>query len=345
MTINEQNLSPAEAAKNLGVSIKTLRLYEQHGLLAPLRTDAGWRCYRPQDIAIARQIVALRALGLSIGQVGRVLAGERTDLDQALAVHEEDIAQKILDLQATAAAVRQLRTTLNAGTDSGVVSLADLVMPPTPVVARLTLPWPWGGETFDVEQPRALNFIIGPLASGKTRLAKRLADVLPGAGFLGLERLAEPAADIRARLAQTPDLEARVDTALTWLAEEGADVDDALLALVASLEGATPAILVIDLIEQDLTRAAQEALARYLRRPGRRTQPLFVMTRSTAILDLDHVAPDESIILCPPNHSPPRYVTPNKGAPGYEMVAMCLATPEVRQRTAGVIAIQREDMR
>ena len=32
-----------------------------------------------------------------------------------------------------------------------------------------------------------------------------------------------------------------------------------------------------------------------------------------------------------------------KGAPGYEMVAMCLAAPEVRQRTEGVIAIRRTD--
>ena len=99
MTIDDQNLSPAVAAKHLGVSVKTLRLYEQHGLLLPLRTEAGWRCYRPEDIAAARQIVALRALGLSIGQVARVLAGERTSLEHALATHEQDLEQKILDLQ------------------------------------------------------------------------------------------------------------------------------------------------------------------------------------------------------------------------------------------------------
>ena len=46
---------------------------------------------------------------------------------------------------------------------------------------------------------------------------------------------------------------------------------------------------------------------------------------------------DEAIILCPANHSPPTRVAPYYGAAGYEAVATCLASPEVRARTEGVI--------
>jgi hypothetical protein len=53
---------------------------------------------------------------------------------------------------------------------------------------------------------------------------------------------------------------------------------------------------------------------------------------------LDAVGADEAIILCPANHSPPTRVATYHGAPGYEAVAMCLASPEVRARTEGVIA-------
>jgi len=53
---------------------------------------------------------------------------------------------------------------------------------------------------------------------------------------------------------------------------------------------------------------------------------------------LDAVSADETIILCPANHSPPIRVAPYWGAPGYEAVATCLASPEVRARTEGVIA-------
>jgi len=76
----------------------------------------------------------------------------------------------------------------------------------------------------------------------------------------------------------------------------------------------------------------------YLRRRGSGARPLFVLTRSSSILDLTCVGMHEAIIFCPANHNPPTRVAPFVGAPGYEAVATCLASPEVRARTEGVIA-------
>src|SRR6185312_8838208 len=86
-----------------------------------------------------------------------------------------------------------------------------------------------------------------------------------------------------------------------------------------------------------LDQAAQEALIAHLRSRGSGGRPLLFLTRSSAILDLASVGPDEAVIFCPANHSPPIRVA-YPGAPGYEAVATCLASPEVRARTAGVIA-------
>ena len=90
--------------------------------------------------------------------------------------------------------------------------------------------------------------------------------------------------------------------------------------------------------EQGLDKPTQEALIAHLRRRPPGAAPLFLLTRSCAILDLDAVGPDEAIIFCPANHSPPGRVAPYPGAPGYEALASCLASPEVRARTEGVIA-------
>ena len=78
----------------------------------------------------------------------------------------------------------------------------------------------------------------------------------------------------------------------------------------------------------------------HLRRRGPGRRPLFLLTRSSSILDLDAVGADEAIILCPANHSPPTLVAARPGTPGYEAVATCLALPEVRARTEGVIALR-----
>jgi hypothetical protein len=133
-------------------------------------------------------------------------------------------------------------------------------------------------------------------------------------------------------------LRARVDRTLGWLAGEGAAQSEALVALLAGLEAEGPAVMVVDMLEQGLDKVTQEALIAHLRRRGPQARPLFILTRSSAILDLDCVSRDEAIILCPANHSPPSRVEPYRGAPGYEAVATCLASPAVRARTEGVIA-------
>jgi hypothetical protein len=75
----------------------------------------------------------------------------------------------------------------------------------------------------------------------------------------------------------------------------------------------------------------------YLRSRASEARPLFLLTRSSAVLDLAAVGADEAIILCPANHSPPTRVAPYPGAPGYEAVATCLASPDVRARSAAVV--------
>ena len=322
-------LSASEAARRLGVSAKALRLYEQRGLLDPVRSAAGWRAYGPDEMRRAGEIAALRALGLSLAQVARVLQGDPQGLEPALAAHQAALEGRLRQLAGTIERVHGLRDDLARGRAPTAGELAGLLSPPGAGIA-FDLPWPWGGERFELGPVRPLTYIIGPLGSGKTRLALRLAEMLPGAIFLGLDRLDDGGAAAKARLDADPELRARIDRALAWLAEDGATVSDALVGLLTGLEAEGP--VVVDMVEQGLDQATQEALIAHLRRRGPESRPLFLMTRSCAILDLAAVGPDEAILLCPANHSPPTYVAPWPGAPGYEAVATCLATPAVRER-------------
>lgn len=339
MRSNTRFLSPSEAARRLGVSAKALRLYEQRGLVEPERTAAGWRVYGPEQMALAAEIVALRALGFSLAQVGRVLQGDPQGLEQTLAAHQAALEAQLHGLAATVAKIRSLRTDLLQGRTPTVGELADLRAPTTEVHVAFRLPWPWDGELFELRDIRALNYIIGPLGSGKTRFAHSLAQALPDAVFLGLQRLEETeVAAAKARLHADNRLKSRVDEALAWLEEDGATPSDALSVLLSELEAEGSATLIVDMIEQGLDQQTQEALIAWLRRRAPGARPIFMLTRSSAILDLSAVGPDETVILCPANHSPPMQVAPYSGAPGYEAVATCLASPEVRARTAGVIA-------
>jgi DNA-binding transcriptional MerR regulator len=335
-------VTASEAAGLLGVSAKALRVYEQHGLIMPARTAAGWRMYGPHEMSRAAEVASLRALGFSLAQVARALRGDPQGLEPALAVHQASLERQICELASKVEKVRGLRNELAGGRTPTIGDLARLLTPAAELHVAFDLPWPWGGERFELRNIRSLNYITGPLGSGKTRLAMRLAEALPDAAFLGLERLGDGGATAGSRLNVDPTLKSRVDQALAWLIEDGGSASAALVALLAGLEAESPSILVIDMLEEGLDKATQEALIAHLRRRGPGARPLFVLTRSTAILDLDSVGSDEAIMFCPANHGVPLRVAPHPGSPGYEAVASCLASPEVRARTAGVIAWRPE---
>src|SRR6478735_2949003 len=128
----------------------------------------------------ATEIAALRALGLSLGQVARVLGGDAQGLEPALALHQAALEGQVRQLLDTVGKVRKLRCDLGRGTASVAGELERLPPPATELSAVFDLPWPWGGERFELRDIRHLNYIIGPLGSGKTRLALRIAQALPG---------------------------------------------------------------------------------------------------------------------------------------------------------------------
>ena len=285
----------------------------------------------------ASQIASLRGLGLSLAQVGRVLEGDSGALECALAAHEERLADQAQEIANTLSRVRRLRLGLVQG-QSPTTELVVALDAGTRLAVSFDLPWPWNGERFEMRDILSINYITGPLGSGKTRFAQRLAETLHDAKFIGLDRIADSGVVSQTRFDEDPALNLRVERALAWLIEEGAKDSPALIALVAELEAEGPTILVIDMVEEGLDQDTQEALIVYIRNFVSKRRTLFLMTRSSSILDLDTMGIGEAVILCPANHSPPTCVLPYPGTPGYEAVATCLATPAVRARTHGVIA-------
>jgi DNA-binding transcriptional MerR regulator len=340
MKFTVNNMNASEAAQRLGVSTKALRLYEQKGLLNPGRTTAGYRVYGADDMARAAKVVALRDLGLSLAQVANVFDGESQSLQLALVAHEASLNEEKHKLMQRIDKVRSLHSSLANGHIPNSDDLNTVLSRYPELDLSFSLPWPWGGEWFEIRDIRPLNFIIGPLGSGKTVLAHCIANAVPGGAFVGLGRgknLEEDNLNESRRL--DAGLQERVSQAMTWLTDEGATPSAALTALLHELESDVPTILVVDLVEDNLDEVTQAALVSYLRkRTNLRVRPLFMTTRSLAILDLESVGPNETIYSCPANHSIPFRVLPYPGAAGFESVVSCLASPDVRARTQGMIA-------
>ena len=68
----EQTLTASECARQTGLTVKALRVYEREGLLKPKRTVKDWRVYDAPDIIRLGEITALRALGLKLSAIAQL---------------------------------------------------------------------------------------------------------------------------------------------------------------------------------------------------------------------------------------------------------------------------------
>ncbi|OYY91153.1 MAG: MerR family transcriptional regulator [Sphingomonas sp. 28-66-16] len=105
-----QIIDIAEVARTTGLSARALRFYEARGLVKPLRTGSGRRCYGAGELERLHQLVALKRAGLSLQQIKALFDKKPIDLRQLVALQLDT-----LDDQARALSEARtiLRTTLS----------------------------------------------------------------------------------------------------------------------------------------------------------------------------------------------------------------------------------------
>ncbi len=83
-------LSIGETARLMGVSVRTLRYYDEIGLLRPSEvTAAGYREYGDEAIAQLQQVLYFREMGVPLGEIAALLSRPDYDRREALAQHRE----------------------------------------------------------------------------------------------------------------------------------------------------------------------------------------------------------------------------------------------------------------
>lgn len=114
-----------EVARLAGVSSRTLRHYDQIGLLAPSATGAGGlRRYDAAAITRLQRILMLRELGLGLPAIAEVLAGETDDV-AALRAHLGWLESERARLARQIRSVRRTIETREAGDEPMAEEMLD----------------------------------------------------------------------------------------------------------------------------------------------------------------------------------------------------------------------------
>lgn len=101
-----------------GVSVRTLHLYDEIGLLKPnVRTESRYRLYGEKELLRLQQILVYKELDFSLEQIATILDDPGFDLVQAMQGHREALLKR-----------RERMDTLIATIDKTIIQLNDKTM-------------------------------------------------------------------------------------------------------------------------------------------------------------------------------------------------------------------------
>lgn len=120
---NEDYLQISDLAEKLGITTRTIRLYEKMGLVEPpKRTDGRVRYYEKSDIKRFKFVLKLKTLGLSLDEMKELAEIYRREekvpdkilprLLELLDSHLNNIRQKLATLQSLEAEIAAYRQRL-----------------------------------------------------------------------------------------------------------------------------------------------------------------------------------------------------------------------------------------
>ena len=96
----EQSLTASECARQTGLTVKALRVYEREGLLKPKRTVKDWRVDEASDLTRLAEITALRALGLKPLTIAQLLRGKEFDINHVLGLQQSELLKRRMQIDA-----------------------------------------------------------------------------------------------------------------------------------------------------------------------------------------------------------------------------------------------------
>lgn len=126
-----------EVAEHTGLTRRTLRHYDELGLLVPSgRSGADYRLYDEADLLRLLQIQTLKALGLGLPEVADALADPSLDASATLRTHLDHLEERIAAERRLADRLRTLAETAERSWDDVVttIALVQQLAHPDPVV-------------------------------------------------------------------------------------------------------------------------------------------------------------------------------------------------------------------
>lgn len=98
--MDRNGLFIGELSKRTGVPTKTIRYYEEFGLLSkPRRTDSRYRLYTQEDVEKLRFIKKAQSFGLKLSEIGNIISCSKEGLEPCCDLVRDLFNRKIKEFE------------------------------------------------------------------------------------------------------------------------------------------------------------------------------------------------------------------------------------------------------
>ncbi|GAE26939.1 transcriptional regulator [Halalkalibacter wakoensis JCM 9140] len=116
-------ITSGELAKRFNVSIRTIRYYDQIGLVCPSKLgEGGKRFYSAEDCLILQKVILLKSLTLPLEEINRIIKNQSTE--SILKVHKSYLEEQVSNIQKSIAHTNSLLNILRL---EGTINWEDLI--------------------------------------------------------------------------------------------------------------------------------------------------------------------------------------------------------------------------
>jgi len=188
-----------EFARDAGVTVRALHLYDRLGLLKPAAlTESGYRLYGEAELARLEQILALRFVGFTLEQIKELLGGSTPPLATALRMQREVIVRRKRRLDSALVAIDEAERAVAGGETADLWATLRNVIE----VFEMQNDWEWtkkyySGEALERVEERQRTTPASIVEQGQRDWTALIANVEQAVG-----RGVDPSSDEAQALAQ-----------------------------------------------------------------------------------------------------------------------------------------------
>lgn len=124
--MEETLYTAGEIARIAGVSLRTIRFYDEKGLLKPVSySEAGYRYYNQESLAVLQRILMLKYLGFSLQRIEEVMTSRNMELQ--LSEQKELLIQKKRQLEEIISAIEMMESSREKDKCGFLIRLLNLL--------------------------------------------------------------------------------------------------------------------------------------------------------------------------------------------------------------------------